>query len=72
MKEKLASRKFWVAVIGMLVGIIMIISGDSVEGVAAVITSALSYIIAEGYIDAKAVGAIIDSVDESMDEIIEE
>ena len=72
MKEKLTSRKFWIAVIGMLVGIIMIISGDSVEGVAALITSALSYIIAEGYVDAKAVGAIIDSVEENLDEITEE
>lgn len=72
MKEKLASRKFWVAIIGILVGIIMIISGNNVEGVAAVITSALSYIIAEGYIDAKAVSAVIDKVEENIDEIVEQ
>jgi hypothetical protein len=71
MKEKLTSRKLWVAIIGMLIGVVMIFAGNATEGVAAVISSVLTYIIAEGYIDAKAVGAIIDSVEENLDELPE-
>lgn len=68
MREKLLSRKLWVALIGVLTGIVLIASGTTTEGVATVITSILGYLIAEGYIDAKAVSAVIDHVDEQMDD----
>ena len=68
MKEKLLSRKLWVALIGVLTGIVLIVSGTTTEGAATVITSILGYLIAEGYIDAKAVNAVIDQVDATLDE----
>jgi hypothetical protein len=70
MKEKLASRKLWVAVMGVVTGVCVIVSGNMTEGVATVIASVLGYIMAEGYIDAKAVKSameIVKEVDEQMD-----
>lgn len=71
MKAKLTSRKLWVALIGVLTGIVLIVSGTTTEGVATVITSILGYLITEGYIDAKAVNAIIDQVEDQMEETTE-
>ena len=72
MKEKLTSRKLWVAIIGMVSGIVMIMSGSKTEGAATLITSILGYLIAEGYIDAKAVDSVVDMVDDNIDDIVEE
>ena len=55
MANKLASRKLWVALIGVVTGVILIISGNTTEGVTTMITSILGYLAAEGYIDGKAV-----------------
>lgn len=71
MKEKLMSRKLWVALIGVITGITLIVSGTTTEGVATLITSVLGYLIAEGYIDGKAVSAVIDQVDDTLDEKVE-
>ena len=73
MTNKLASRKLWVALIGVITGIVLVISGNTTEGVTTVITSVLGYLAAEGYIDGKAVGTAL-IVDESVieEENIEE
>ena len=71
MKEKLLSRKLWVALIGVITGIVLIVSGTTTEGVATVITSVLGYLMAEGYIDAKAVGAVIDQVEDKLEDTTE-
>lgn len=71
MKEKLASRKLWVAIAGLIAGIAMIAAKNTVEGTAMVISSVLGYLIAEGYIDAKAVGGVIGEIElpkESVEE----
>jgi hypothetical protein len=70
MKEKLSSRKLWVALVGVITGICVIVSGNMTEGVATVIASVLSYVVSEGYIDAKAVKATLDvvgQVEEQLD-----
>lgn len=72
MKEKLLSRKLWVALIGAITGIVLCFTGVVSEGVTTVITSVLGYLVAEGYIDAKAVNLVIDQVDEKFDETVEE
>lgn len=72
MKEKLTSRKLWIAIIGIISGVALIVSGNSTEGAATLITSILGYLIAEGYIDAKAVDAVVEIVDEELDEVVEE
>ena len=52
---KFTSRKFLAAIAGILTGIALIISGNTVEGASAVMTSIVAYIVAEGYVDGKAV-----------------
>lgn len=56
-KRKLTSRKFWLAVIGLVSGLLMAfkVDGETVETISGVIMSAASviaYIIGEGMADA--------------------
>lgn len=76
MKTKLTSRKFWVAVAGIVSGILMIFgySDSSVETISgAVITvgSAIAYIIAEGVIDSKRAAESVEAVIEAVDAVKE-
>lgn len=55
-KRKLTSRKFWIAVVGLVSGLLMAfkVDGDTVETISGVIMSAASviaYIIGEGMAD---------------------
>lgn len=63
MKEKLTSRKLWVAVAGIIAGVALIASKNVTEGAAMIISSVLGYLIAEGYIDGKAVSAVKDVIE---------
>lgn len=59
-KRKLTSRKFWVAVIGVIAGIAAAfgIKGNEYAGIAGAVTSAASvvaYILSEAKVDAAAV-----------------
>ena len=67
LKTKLTSRKFLVAAAGIVSGVALIVSGSTTEGVAAVIASVIGYLAAEGYIDAKAVKATAEAVEEAVD-----
>ncbi|MBQ8836650.1 MAG: hypothetical protein IJ002_03980 [Clostridia bacterium] len=67
LKTKLTSRKFLVAAAGIASGVALIVSGNTTEGVAAVIASVIGYLAAEGYIDAKAVKATAEAVEEAVD-----
>lgn len=71
MMKKFTSRKFLAMVAGVLTGIGVILAGGTIEGLTAVIASVVSYLIAEGYIDAKAVNAVKDVVDDVADKIEE-
>ena len=62
LKTKFSSRKFLIAVSGIVSGIVLIASGNATEGMGAVIASVLGYLIAEGYIDA---GAIKEKLEQS-------
>ena len=64
LKTKLTSRKFMVAAAGIVSGVALIISGNATEGVSAIIASVIGYLVAEGYIDAKAVKAAADKAKE--------
>ena len=66
--NKLSSRKFLVSVAGIVSGIVLISNGSSAEGVATVIASVVGYLVAEGYIDAAAVKAATDKVEEKIEE----
>ena len=61
-KRKLTSRKFWLAVIGLVSGLLMAFKVDrnTIETISGVIMSAaivIAYIIGEGMTDAAAVAA---------------
>ena len=66
--KKLTSRKFLVAVAGIISGIVLVVNGGTTEGVGAIIASVLGYLAAEGYIDAKAVQQVADKVEDSVEE----
>lgn len=81
MKEflnKLTSRKFIACMIGVIIGVATTFGVDGgiisdVAGLVVAIISSVSYIIVEGNIDAKAVGAIIDSIEKiEENEVLEE
>ena len=61
LKTKLTSRKFLIAVSGVISGIVLVASGNATEGMGAIVASVLGYLIAEGYIDGKAVKAVAEA-----------
>ena len=69
--DKLKSRKFLACIAGVATGIALIISGNTVEGASTVITSIVAYIVAEGYIDSKAVKNTIEATQKVLDETME-
>lgn len=71
LKQKFTSRKFIVCLTGILTGIGVAISGGVVEGVSTVLVSMITYLIAEGYIDAKALD-VSDNVIEEVKENLKE
>lgn len=71
LKQKFSSRKFIVCITGIVTGIGVAISGNVVEGVSTVLVSMITYLIAEGYIDAKALDVgdnVIEEVKEKLKE----
>ena len=53
--QKLTSRKFLIAVAGLISGAALIINGNVEEGVTSIVASVVAYLVAEGIIDAAAV-----------------
>lgn len=54
-KEKITSRKFLVAVAGIISGIALVAGGSVNEGVTTIVASVVAYLAAEGIIDLAAV-----------------
>ncbi len=72
--KKLKSRKLWVAVIGVLMGVSMIFGVDpnvaeTVSGAVVAVISVVAYIITEGKIDAAAVGDAAQKVQDAVDAV---
>jgi len=64
LKKKLSSRKLWAAVAGIVTGLAMVFGLDenvitTVAGAVTALASVVTYIIAEGKIDAAAVAVAI-------------
>lgn len=62
-KRKLSSRKFWIAVVGLVSGILIALGRTEQEaaqigGIIMSAASVISYILAEGWIDASNAGFI--------------
>ena len=51
LKSKLTSRKFLVAVAGIVSGIVLIANGNTNEGVTTIVASVVAYLAAEGIVD---------------------
>ena len=56
------------ALAGLLTGVAILISGNMTEGLITLLTSIISYVIAEGYIDGKSVQSIAESVIEVVED----
>ena len=60
-KSKLSSRKFWVAVAGLVVGVIALLGiktdTSQITGVIMALGSVVAYIVGEGLVDAAAAGS---------------
>ena len=63
MKAKLTSRKLWVAIAGIISGIVLMVNGNTVEGASTLVASVVGYLLAEGFIDAKRVKTVINSTE---------
>lgn len=75
--QKLSSRKLWMALAGVVTGVAMAFGTDStdVEAVTGAVTALISlvtYIIAEGKVDAESVKNTIIEVQEAYDTIVGE
>lgn len=74
-KQKLTSRKFLAAVAGLVSGLAIVFGLDEniitqVSGAVISVASVVAYIIAEGKIDAAAVGQAAEDVAEAVDSVV--
>ncbi len=76
LKQKLSSRKLWASIAGIVMGLSIIFGLDqniinTVSGAVVAIGSVITYIIAEGRIDAAAVKAAIEAAEKAREAIEE-
>ena len=74
MMQKLTSRKFWLAVISIVTGIMGVLGANdnaiqTVSSVALILIPAVVYIFAEGKVDAAAVQSAVQQID--LDALVE-
>ena len=71
-KRKLSSRKFWAAIAGIVVGVVVSFGGDgdtisSIAGTVMSIISAVTYIIAEATVDKTSAGKAVEGSQDETD-----
>lgn len=71
-KAKITSRKFLIAVTGIVSGIALIANGNTTEGVTTIIASVVAYLAAEGVIDMMAVKNTTDKAEQLLEKIDDE
>jgi len=76
-KRKLTSRKMWIALAGVIVGLAAIMGAGEAEiaTVAGAITataSAVAYIVTEGRLDAAAIGNAAEAIQNAIDVVMED
>lgn len=76
-KRKLSSRKLWAAIAGVVTGLAMVFGLDentisSVAGAVVSVVSVVTYIMAEGKVDAESVKHAVNNVQNAVDDIKEE
>lgn len=75
--KKLASRKLWMAISGIVTGIAMALGADSTEitavtGAVTALVSAVTYIIVEGKVDATSVKNAAESIRTAVEALDDE
>lgn len=60
MGSKFLSRKFLIALSGIISGIVLLINGEIAAGTSSIIAAVVSYLAAEGIIDAAAVKKLLE------------
>lgn len=66
MLQKFTSRKFIACFMGIITGIFLIIYGESIEGTTTLISSIVTYCVAEGYVDSQVAKDIAANVGTSI------
>ena len=71
-KRKLSSRKFWIAIIGFLTPMLLLVrvANTDVETITSIIMAGatlIAYILSEGFIDGKREESIIHVIEEDCD-----
>ncbi len=66
MLKKFTSRKFIACLMGIITGIFLIVYGESVEGTTTLISSIVTYCVAEGYVDSQAAKDVAANVGASI------
>jgi len=66
---RFTSRKFLVAMVGIITGIIAILKGETVTGCALIGSAMIAYLAAEGYIDAQSAKAMTLTTAELIDAV---
>lgn len=66
LKSKLTSRKFLLAITGVISGIMLLVNDNVTEGVATIISSVVAYLVAEGIVDAAAVKTTTDKIEDAI------
>ena len=74
-KRKLTSRKFWLAVVGLVTGLIIALKGDAqladtISGCIMAAASVIAYILGEGLTDQASI--VAGSIEEKDDVTVEE
>ena len=74
LKQKLSSRKLWAAIAGLVMGLSIVFGLDettisTVAGAVVSLVSVVTYIVAEGRIDAAAVGDAAGKVQDAIDAV---
>ena len=63
MLKKLTSRKLWMAIIGVLIGVYLLIIENNVEkGCEMIIASIIAYLGGESYIDGKFISTVANEI----------
>lgn len=64
LKSKFTSRKFLMAVAGVVSGIVLIANNNITEGTTTIVASVVAYLAAEGLIDISAVKSVVEEDNE--------
>lgn len=73
-KRKLSSRKLWAALVGVVTGLSMIFGLDegtisTVAGAVVSVASVVTYIMAEGKVDAESIKKAVEDIQKAKDEV---